>query len=93
RRRLNGLEPERLGLRNIVHIAAGQYHSFAVDKNGHVYAWGLNTFKQCGLEGRDGDEEMIIRPTVVNSLSPENHNGAKVIQVDGGEHHSLFLFD
>ncbi|WOO78367.1 Protein pim1 [Vanrija pseudolonga] len=93
RRRLNGLEPERLGLRNIVHIAAGQYHSFAVDKNGHVYAWGLNTFKQCGLEGRAGDEEMVIRPTVVNSLSPENHNGAKVVQVDGGEHHSLFLFD
>jgi regulator of chromosome condensation len=93
RRKLNGLEPERLGLRNIVHVAAGQYHSFAVDKAGIVYAWGLNTFHQTGITGRDEDEEMIIRPQVVEALKPSNHNGAKVVQIDGGEHHSLFLFD
>lgn len=93
RRRLNGLEPERLGLRNIVHVAAGMYHSFAVDKDGKVYAWGLNTYHQTGVTGRDGDEEMVLRPVEVKSLSPKEHNGARVIQVAGGEHHSLFLFD
>ena len=90
RRQLNGLEPERLGLRNIVHVAAGVYHSFAVDASGNVWAWGLNTFHQTGL---DTDEEMIIVPAQIEALAPKHHHGAKVVQISGGEHHSLFLFD
>ncbi|ODN74877.1 hypothetical protein L202_07179 [Cryptococcus amylolentus CBS 6039] len=90
RRRINGLEPERLGLRNIIHVATGIYHSFALDKDGVVYGWGLNTFKQTGVT--DGDD-MVVTPTPVDALRPENHNGSKVIQIEGGEHHSLFLFD
>lgn len=94
RRQLNGLEPERLGLRNIVHVAAGVYHSFAVDSNGTVWSWGLNTFHQTGLTpARGGDEDMVMVPAQVDALSPEHHNGAKVISISGGEHHSLFLFD
>ena len=94
RRLLNGLEPERLGLRNIVHVAAGVFHSFAVDVNGTVWAWGLNTFHQTGLTpARGGDDDMVIVPGQVDALSPENHKGAKVVQMSGGEHHSLFLFD
>lgn len=91
RRQLNGLEPERLGLRNIVHVAAGMFHSFAVDKDGIVYAWGLNTFRQTGIA--DEDDDMVIRPTIVDALSPALHNGSKVTQVAAGEHYSLFLFD
>ncbi|KAL0247475.1 hypothetical protein I308_103540 [Cryptococcus tetragattii IND107] len=90
RRRINGLEPERLGLRNIVHVAAGIYHSFAVDNKGVVYGWGLNTFHQTGVAEH---QDMIIAPTVVDALHPDKHNGSKVIKVSGGEHHSLFLFD
>ncbi|WVQ83752.1 hypothetical protein IAT38_005896 [Cryptococcus sp. DSM 104549] len=95
RRRINGLEPERLGLRNIVHVSAGIYHSFAVDKDGVVFGWGLNTFNQTGVEtGKNGSfESMIITPTAVETLKPEHHGGSKVIQVAGGEHYSLFLFD
>ena len=36
---------------------------------------------------------MVIVPGQVEALSPEHHNGAKVVQISGGEHHSLFLFD
>ncbi|WWC93347.1 hypothetical protein V866_000181 [Kwoniella sp. B9012] len=93
RRIKNSLEPERLGLRNIVLVAAGSFHSFAVDVNGSVWAWGLNTFHQTGLEGRYADEEMVITPRQVEGLNPENHGGSKVVQISGGEHHSLFLFD
>lgn len=94
RRQLNGLEPTRLGLRNIVHIGAGSYHSFAVDSNGVVWAWGLNTFHQTGLNSaRGGSQEMVIVPGQVDALHPDEHNGAKVVQISGGEHHSLFLFD
>lgn len=90
RRAAAGLEPERLGLRHIVHVAAGMFHSFAVDKNGDVWAWGLNTYGQTGL---DSAEEMVIRPQKVDALSPKEHGGARVVQIEGGDAHSLFLFD
>ncbi|WRT68651.1 uncharacterized protein IL334_005630 [Kwoniella shivajii] len=90
RRIKNSLEPERLGLRGIVLVAAGSFHSFAVDSNGVVWAWGLNTFHQTGLPG---NQEMIITPAQVEALHPDNHDGSRVIQISGGEHHSLFLFD
>lgn len=94
RRRLNGLHPERMGLRNIVHVAAGQYHSFAIDEKGEVYGWGLNTFHQLGITPeKGGDADMIITPSIVDGLSPKAHNGSRVVQIEGGEHHSLFLFD
>ena len=94
RRKLNGLEPERLGLRNIVLVSAGMYHSFAVDVNGTVWAWGLNTFHQTGLTtSKGGDEDMVIIPAQVESLSPGEHHGSRVVAIQGGEHHSIFLFD
>ncbi|WVR09387.1 hypothetical protein IAU60_006454 [Kwoniella sp. DSM 27419] len=94
RRIRNSLDPARLALRNIVHVAAGIYHSFAVDSNGTVWAWGLNTFHQTGLDpSKGGDEEMVTTPAQVESLSPEHHNGSKVVEISGGEHYSLFLFD
>jgi regulator of chromosome condensation len=94
RRKLNGLTPVRLALKNIVHVSAGMYHSFAVDKSGTVWAWGLNTMKQTGIASeRGGGEELVIVPTQVDALYPENHGGAKVVQISGGNNHSLFLFD
>lgn len=36
---------------------------------------------------------MVTVPCQVDSLHPDNHNGAKVVSIAGGEHYSLFLFD
>jgi regulator of chromosome condensation len=94
RRRVNGLVPERLNLRNIVLIGSGNFHSFAVDKSGKVFGWGLNSFRQIGIEDSDGGwEDIILSPTEIKSLNPSLHNGSKVIQISGGDHHTLFLFD
>jgi len=94
RRKLNGLEPERLGLRNITLVSAGTFHSFAVNVDGTVWAWGLNTFHQTGLSSaKGGNEDIASVPAQVEALSPDKHDGAKVIQIEGGEHHSIFLFD
>lgn len=94
RRKINGLAPERLGIKNIVLASTGTYHSFAVNTDGKVYAWGLNTFHQTGVSPEDGgNEDMIITPTEVASLRPSEHDGARVIQIEGGEHHTIFLFD
>ncbi|KAK4050213.1 hypothetical protein OIO90_005195 [Microbotryomycetes sp. JL221] len=92
RHRAHGLTPERLALKNIVLVGSGVYHSFAVDKDGQVFAWGLNSFHQTGVAEDDGGwEETITTPTIVESLLPKHHNGAKVVQIAGGEHHTVFL--
>ena len=94
RRKVNGLSPERLALRNIVLIGTGSYHSFAVNAKGIVFAWGLNSLKQTGVsEERGGDEDIVWQPMEVDALNPAKLGGRKVIQVSGGEHHSLFLLN
>jgi len=90
RRLLNSTRPDPLHLRKIVVVGAGSFHSFAVDADGHVYAWGLNQYGQLGLEIED--ETIVWTPTLVPSLSPlELGNDARVTQISGGEHHTLFL--
>lgn len=42
-------------------------------------------------EDDGGWQETIITPTVVEDLLPEKHDGARVVQIAGGVHHSLFL--
>ncbi|THC97261.1 hypothetical protein EYZ11_003263 [Aspergillus tanneri] len=88
RNRLNGLQPREFGLpKNIIHIACGSFHSFAVHQSGKVYAWGLNSFGETGIRNGAGDDEAaIVHPTIVDSLS-----GKKVSQLCGGAHHSLAI--
>ncbi|KAG8693775.1 hypothetical protein FRC09_010302 [Ceratobasidium sp. 395] len=89
RHKKHGLFPEKLHLRNIVSIGCGAYHSFAIDKNGVVYAWGLNVKRQCGIPGA---EDQILQPTPVPALHPDElGHGARVVQAVGGNHHSIFV--
>ncbi|KAF3926145.1 Alsin [Orbilia brochopaga] len=91
RTRMNGLVPREFGLKKIVAIGAGSYHSFAVDVNGRVWAWGLNQYGQCGidLEGKTGEDGVAVpKPTIVKSLSKY-----KIVQITGGEHHSAAITD
>ncbi|WFD30712.1 hypothetical protein MSPP1_001736 [Malassezia sp. CBS 17886] len=75
-------------LKNIVHIACGLNTSFAVDADGRVFAWGLNTRGQTGTGLK---KDRVTRPTRVKTLEPTHQNGASVIQIAGGEFHSVFL--
>lgn len=94
RRKLNGLTPEPLHLRKIVAVGTGSYHSFAIDQDGVVFGWGLNKMRQTGVsDDRDGYEDSIAVPTPIDALHPDLHNGSRVVQISGGEHHTLFLFD
>ena len=83
------LTPELIPeLRNIVHVACGMNSSFAVDAEGRVFAWGLNTRGQTGTGLK---KEKVTRPTRVKALDPTRLDGARVVQVDGGEFHTAFL--
>jgi len=87
RRRLNGLVPCQFGLpRNkITCISCGPFHSFAIDNEGNVYAWGLNNFGQTGVTTGAGESDAFIqRPTLVTNLKPY-----KIKEIQGGNHHSI----
>ncbi|KAG2173389.1 hypothetical protein INT44_008741, partial [Umbelopsis vinacea] len=89
RRKTNGLVPERLALRNIVHIASGSYHSFALNEKNELYVWGCNNFKQTGLSEEYGGRvpDVIETPTQLETFT----NDLMVKRVDAGEHHSVVL--
>lgn len=91
---MNGLIPERIGqLSDIVHVAAGDNHSFAIGKDGTVYGWGLNLHKQLGIVDAEESSGHVSTPIEIEALDPSNHNGAKVVQIGAGTFHSVFLFD
>ncbi|PCH41194.1 RCC1/BLIP-II [Wolfiporia cocos MD-104 SS10] len=97
RRKLNGTVPEKivLGARShkAVVVGAGNYSSFAVDENGDVWAWGLNNMGQLGtgFAAAAADGEVGLPKKVRGLSKAELGDGATVVQIAGGEHHTLFL--
>lgn len=80
------LIPREFGLqrKKITKIGSGDYHSFAVDKDGKLYAWGLNTFSQTGIPTSENKDDTILIPTLVKNLSPYT-----IKEIDGGAHHTI----
>lgn len=100
RRMINSTRPDLLHLRKITAIGSGSFHSFAIDAEGEVYAWGLNQYGQLGLETEvdaSGEEQRIIwTPTRIPELAPselskDGWSNSRVVQISGGEHHTVFL--
>ncbi|KAF9054974.1 RCC1/BLIP-II [Hymenopellis radicata] len=95
RRKIHGTVPEKVTLatrgRKGKVIGAGVYHSFAVDDDGDVWGWGLNTMGQLGTGYETEDDSQVQLPKKVRRLSAQDLNGATVVQIVGGEHHTLFL--
>lgn len=90
--RVSSLRPGGLVFKRgveIAKVAAGSYHSFALTTKGQVYAWGLNNFGELGVEEMMGvDGAAVLQPTLIESLLPYN-----IVDVAGGEHHSVALTD
>lgn len=87
RNKLSSLAPQGVGLPrgNIAKVACGSYHSFAIDKDGEVWGWGLNNFGEVGVEGNAGeDDAVILKPVKVERLSEY-----QVTDISGGGHHSV----
>ncbi|KAG6917119.1 hypothetical protein DXG01_003785 [Tephrocybe rancida] len=99
RRKISGTVLERviLGthLRKAVCIGGGSNQSFAVDEQGDVWAWGLNSAGQLGVGRRNPSREdtllEVTTPMKVVGLSRENLDGAKIIQISAGPFFTLFL--
>ncbi|KAM0427594.1 hypothetical protein ACHAPT_007555 [Fusarium lateritium] len=68
----------------IKYIASGEYHSFAIDRRGNVWAWGLNSFGEAGYAKAAGSDSAVLpHPIKIPDLSRKG-----VIALDGGTHHS-----
>ncbi|KAF9534767.1 regulator of chromosome condensation 1/beta-lactamase-inhibitor protein II [Crepidotus variabilis] len=95
RRKIHGTHPEKVTLatrgRKAVVVGAGQNHSFAVDHEGDVWAWGLNSMGQTGTGWSSEDDNIVLLPTKVEKLSKSKLQGDVVIQIVGGAHHTIFL--
>lgn len=68
----------------IVAIAAGDYHTLAVDANGRVWAWGKNGYGQLGSTVGTGTPLATDAPTLVLGLTG-------IVAVAAGAEHSVAL--
>jgi alpha-tubulin suppressor-like RCC1 family protein len=69
----------------IVSIAAGDYHSFAIDNNGKLWATGSNVYGQLGL-GDTNDRDLFQPVTIPNLVL-----NAKIVSITAGSHYSFAL--
>ncbi|KAF2738198.1 RCC1/BLIP-II [Polyplosphaeria fusca] len=93
---ITSLVPTRLGFmdgsvtrpsKEIVSISCGDYHAFAIAKDGHIWSWGANNYCEAGHPENAGqDNASIERPQVVQRLESR-----KVIAIEGGSHHNVAL--
>ncbi|KAF4552511.1 Regulator of chromosome condensation (RCC1) repeat-containing protein 2 [Elsinoe fawcettii] len=91
RTKIQGLIPREFGLprRAIVDIACGEYHSFAIDNQGQVWSWGLNSYCETGIaDSVSEDEAVILKPRTIEGLL-----GRKIVCIKGGAHHSVAVTD
>ncbi|WP_269798947.1 RCC1 domain-containing protein [Caldicellulosiruptor acetigenus] len=71
------------GLKDVVAIAAGRYHSLALKKDGTVWAWGENSTGQLGNETSGKDKYSYV-PVQVKGIKD-------VLAISAGSYHSLAL--
>ncbi|KAJ7860394.1 RCC1/BLIP-II [Mycena olivaceomarginata] len=82
----------------IARIACGENHarltgthtSFAINKDGAVFAWSLNQMRQTGVTSV---ETHIQKVPEVTALHPDEHEDARIVEIASGKHHTHFLFD
>ncbi len=68
-------------------IYNGSDHSFAIDEEDRVWAWGVNSFGGCGiLEGAGNDNAVVYTPSEVKSLHLEDDS---IVHMEGGHHHTV----
>lgn len=97
RHKITATTPERvvLGTRTnrAVAVGAGNYASFAVDVNGDVWGWGANSTGQTGtgFVNHATDSEVHIPKKVLGLGAEELGDGERVVQIAGGDDHTLFL--
>ena len=74
--------------RNIVQVAGGGLHSIALNENGEVLTFGANDDNALGRELDDDSKLHLVSP-ITSGFKSQDHN--RIIAVDAGDSHSIFL--
>ena len=85
-RAINFKPPNHKKSSKFVNVFCGGYTTFLLHESNTVYAFGLNNYGQLGVDEMF-DEEMTVVPQPVVGLDPD----FDVIQISGGEHHTIAL--
>ncbi|KAI0647515.1 RCC1/BLIP-II [Trametes meyenii] len=96
RRKISGTAPEKIVIgtrsRKAIVIGAGNNHSFAVDDEGNTWGWGVNSKGQTGTGVSDTNiDKEVHSPKRVIGLSKSELGGSTVVEIAGGDLHTLFL--
>jgi len=91
--RINRIEPmprSVASLSGIVEVACGAYHTLALSKDGHVWAWGAGTYGQLGIgEKADSKVPMQVKVPADNVLAEGTEQRFKAVAA--GRWHSCAL--
>lgn len=87
RRPWNTLTPTPVALpkgNKIIDIFAAGFNSFALDRNGKVFAWGANSSAQAGIARNAGEQEAVIyKPEIIKAIPKP------AAMVAGGSSHTV----
>ncbi|KAK4032762.1 regulator of chromosome condensation 1/beta-lactamase-inhibitor protein II [Parachaetomium inaequale] len=86
-------EVKALGGFDIKAIAAGAFHSLALDNQGRVFSFGDNTTGQLGFETEIGGSVDTPSPLPVSKLYSGTNLQPKVTAIAAGGHNSYFTVD
>ncbi|MBQ8379459.1 MAG: hypothetical protein IJX34_01430 [Clostridia bacterium] len=71
----------------IKQVSAGDSHSMAIDKDGRVWTWGYNYYKQLG----DGTEVSTYSPICLSNMAGNKLYGKKITKVVAGNMMSMMI--
>ncbi|CAG9559714.1 unnamed protein product [Danaus chrysippus] len=72
-----------LATKNVIQVACGSYHTVVLTNNGDLYAWGANSYGQCGLGNRSNKE---TTPQALSSIL-----GIPIALIACGSNHTFAL--
>ena len=79
--------PKSAGTVSAAQVISGSYHSFAIDENGKVWAWGRGTQNQNGSNNTSYLPISVHDPNYPSDTSKE----LSAVQMSGGYYHSLVI--
>jgi Regulator of chromosome condensation (RCC1) repeat len=98
RSKMDGRQPAAVHTStDFVAVAAGRYHSAAIDEQGNLLTWGLNDFGQLGREGQDAltgelcNSGSKCRHGVPTVIQAHDTKGQEFVAVAAGRYHTIAL--
>ncbi|EGD78600.1 hypothetical protein PTSG_01577 [Salpingoeca rosetta] len=78
-------------IKQVTKIFATTWGSYAIDAQNNVWAWGLNNYFQLGIKRDEEQSADVEANCVFHPQKADNIPQGTIVEVAGGQHHTLFL--